>query len=66
MALGSYDISLLNNGDTEAIEFDAEAAETGWNSLGEFELSAGEAEVQFTDTTSGEAVVVDAIRWEPL
>ncbi len=66
LSLGSYDISLSNNGDTETIEFDGEAAETGWNTLGEFVLRAGEAKVRLSDTTSGEAVLADAIRCEPL
>lgn len=66
LRLGSYDLSLVNNGDTESLEFDGEAAETGWNPLGDFELSAGEASVRLTDKTTGSAVVADAIRWEPI
>jgi hypothetical protein len=66
LTLGSYDLSLTNNGDSESIEFDAEAAETGWNPLGDFELSAGETQVRLTDKTTGSAVVADAIRWEPI
>jgi len=66
LSLGSYDLSLINNGDSESIEFDAGAAETGWNVLGEFELGAGETELHLTDKTDGSAVVADAVRWQPL
>ena len=46
---GTYDVTLDAGGEQRQLEFDASAAEPGWNSLGEFELSAGEARVLVSD-----------------
>ena len=46
--------------------FDASTAVSGWNDLGTFELPAGPATVVVSDDTTGDIVVADAIRWEPL
>lgn len=64
-SLGNYDIKVIANGETTAVEFDAGEAQ-GWNKLGEFELEAGEVRVQVSDLTTGEIVVADAIRWTPV
>ena len=53
-------------GERRKLEFDASAAESGWNSLGEFELPVGEARVLVSDETSGRVVIADAIRWRSL
>lgn len=63
---GTYDITLDAGGEQRQLEFDASAAEAGWNSLGEFELPAGEARVLVSDETSGRVVIADAIRWRSL
>ena len=63
---GSYDLTLDAGGEQRELEFDASAAESGWNSLGEFELPAGEARVLVSDETSGRVVIADAIRWRSL
>ena len=60
---GTYDITLDVGGEERKLEFDASAAESSWNNLGEFELSAGEARVWVSDETSGRVVIADAIRW---
>ena len=62
--LGTYDLRLVVDGEDRALEFDGVAAETGWNVLGEFYLSEGEARVELSDLTSGRVVVADAIRWQ--
>ncbi len=46
--------------------FDARTAMTGWNDLGTFELPAGPVTVVVSDATTGDVVVADAIRWEPV
>ncbi len=63
---GTYDVTLDAGGEQRQLEFDASAAEPGWNSLGEFALSAGEARVLVSDETSGRLVIADAIRWRSL
>ncbi len=64
--LGTYDIRLVSGDETYPLDFDASAAQDGWNSLGEFDLGAGSARVEVSDETSGRVVVVDAIRWHSL
>jgi ABC-type transport system involved in multi-copper enzyme maturation permease subunit len=63
-ALGRYDLTLRVGGDTRAVEFDGAAAQGGWNTLGEFELPAGEVRLELSDESSGTVVVADAIRWQ--
>ena len=52
-------------GDTEArVDFDAGAAEPGWNKLGEFETGDQRmARLEVTTHTAGEMVIADAVRW---
>lgn len=61
---GTYDLTLRADGEARPLEFDGEAAETGWNELGEFYLPAGEARVEVSNQTSGRIVIADAVRWE--
>lgn len=60
---GSYDIALEFGDERRAVEFDAQAAEAGWNDLGEFHLPAGAVRVVVSNRTEGAFVVADAIRW---
>ena len=60
---GTYDLRILSGGDETKIDFDAGAGQLGWNRLGDFDLPAGEVQVQVSDETSGRYVVADAIRW---
>jgi ABC-type transport system involved in multi-copper enzyme maturation permease subunit len=63
--LGTYDIAVISaQGDRETVDFDASAAEPGWNTLAELDLGAGEARVEITNETTGLVVIADAIRWQ--
>ena len=63
-ALGPMSMRLVV-GDTEtAVDFDAGAAEPGWNKLGEFEIGASRAaRLEVSTITAGEMVIADAVRW---
>ena len=63
-ALGTYDLTVAAGGEERTVEFDGAAAETGWNSLGEFDLQKGEARVVVSNQSSGRLVIADAVRWE--
>ena len=63
---GTYDIQLAVDNSTHQIEFDSGAAQSGWNSLGDFDLSAGNVQLRVSDKSSGSIVIADAIRWRPL
>jgi ABC-type transport system involved in multi-copper enzyme maturation permease subunit len=62
--IGTYDLSLRAGGEERSLEFDGSIAEAGWNTLGDFDLSQGEAKVIVSDESSGLVVIADAIRWE--
>ena len=64
--LGQYDVTLLTDNRVRPVEFDASAAERGWNDLGTFDLTAGTVRLSISDATGGESVIVDAIRWMPV
>ena len=63
-ALGIYDMTLTADGEDRPLEFDGAAAETGWNTLGEFYLSEGKTRLAVSDETSGRLVIADAVRWQ--
>ena len=59
-------MSLVASGERTPIEFDAAAAEPGWNPLGEFRFAAGDASIEITNETNGRAIIADAVRWRPI
>ena len=63
---GTYDLTLVAGGEARSLEFDAAAAEPGWNGLGEFTLSEGPVRLVVSNRTSGQVVIADAVRWEPV
>jgi ABC-type transport system involved in multi-copper enzyme maturation permease subunit len=48
---------------TKDVQFAADAAGVGWNSLGEFDLSSGDVKLTLSDEAGGTWVFADAIRW---
>ena len=62
---GSWTMNLVDVSGDQVITFDADAADNGWNPLGEFELAAGEVRLEVSDKTDGSLVIADAIRWVP-
>jgi hypothetical protein len=62
---GTWKIEIDNGSEKHDVSFDAAAAETGWSSLGRFDLSAGEVVVRVSDDTEGAYIEADAIRWKP-
>jgi len=62
---GTWRIVVEGGAARHAASLDAEAAATGWNSLGRFDLGAGEVKVRVSDETDGEYVQADAIRFRP-
>ena len=61
--LGPYDITLRTTEDETPIEFDGRRSAFGWNTLGTFELPVGDVELIVSNSTQGQVVVFDAIRW---
>ena len=60
---GTYDMRVATAAHTTAVDFNGAAAVAGWNTLGDFDLDAGEVRLIVSDETPGDSVVADAIRW---
>ena len=61
--LGAYEVTLVNGGRSQEVEFDASATDPGWTTLGRFDLDAGPVSLVVTNRTDGRTVVADAVRW---
>ena len=59
----TYNISMVQSGRTEKIEFNAMSGTLGWNRLGAFEMEASDVEVLVSNRSDGLIVYADAIRW---
>jgi hypothetical protein len=62
----TLNLTIEDSSGSQPVTFDAEGSESGWNSLGTFEIAAGEVKVMISDETDGDFVVADAIRWVPV
>ncbi|MEM7363347.1 MAG: hypothetical protein AAF525_04950 [Pseudomonadota bacterium] len=64
--LGKYSLTLVQGGSRQDIEFDASVSAFGWNDLGEFQLDAGDIQLEIANVTDKTVVIADAVRWKPL
>lgn len=62
---GTWAMTLVDSSGDQEITFDADGADSGWNTLGTFEVADGEVALKITNETEGKYVVADAIRWSP-
>lgn len=60
---GTYDIRLIQNGNSQQLSFRPDSQFDGWHHLGDFELEKGEVKLVISNETTGEGVYADAIRW---
>ena len=65
-AYGSYDMRITVAGEETSVEFDGAAAEPGWNRIGDYDLPGGEVRLAVSNETSGDYVIADAVRWQPV
>jgi len=63
---GKWNMNLVHDSGSESLTFDANAADSGWNTLGTFDIEAGEVRLEVSNETDGRYVLADAIRWTPL
>jgi hypothetical protein len=63
---GKLQLVVVDGDDRQTVEFDAKAAESGWNSVGKFDLSTKSVVVEVTNESDGRIVPADAIRWTPV
>jgi hypothetical protein len=63
---GKWQLAIEGGSARQTASLDADAASApGWNSVGRFDLAAGEVKVRVSDETEGEYVQADAIRFRP-
>lgn len=60
---GPYAMLVASPAGAQTVDFTGVGAQAGWNTLGDFDLAAGEVRLVVTNKTSGESVIADAIRW---
>ena len=63
LELGTWKLTLVDESGSQELTFDATGGESGWNSLGTFEVADGEVRLMVSNETDGDYVVADAIRW---
>jgi hypothetical protein len=63
LMLGNFNFQVYHDGGIEEIELSVDGAPPGWNFLGSWFFSEGEAKVVLTDETSARFVLADAVKW---
>ncbi|MDH5398490.1 MAG: hypothetical protein OEX02_10105, partial [Cyclobacteriaceae bacterium] len=58
-----YHYTVYHDDGSEEVVIELKNAANGWNNLGSFYLSPGEAQVEITDRADGRIVIADAIKW---
>jgi hypothetical protein len=61
--LGQYHFVIEHDDGTDDVVLDINGAVPGWNYLGSYYLSAGNAKVELTNESKGILVVADAVKW---
>ena len=61
--VGELHFKVYHDDGVEEVLLDTPNAEQGWNLLGAFYLSAGEAKVEITNESNERLVVADAVKW---
>ena len=63
ISFGDYTYLVHHDGGVEEVKLSVDAAQYGWNFLGSWYLSAGEAKVRLTDESTARFVIADAVKW---
>jgi len=62
---GKWSVDIGGATSKDTLEFDADSAEAGWNSLGARRLGEGEVTVEIRGKKKGNLLIADAVRWVP-
>ena len=58
-----FEYTIHHDDGAETIGLDIRQCEQGWNHLGSFYFSEGEAQVQISNKSDGRLVIADAVKW---
>jgi len=59
------ELTIVSGDQRETVAFNTTEGCSGWNDIGEFELTAGDVKVELSDETDGFIVIADAMAWSP-
>jgi len=65
-ALGTLAMTVIADGREVEIAYDGASADVGWNEVDDFEFVSAKVRLEVSNSTDGEMVIADAIRWIPL
>ncbi len=60
---GEFNYIIHHSTGSDQVALDAQNAADGWNFLGTYYFSKGEATIDLSDKSNGQLVVADAIKW---
>ena len=60
---GKLHFLIYHDDGVEETELDLNAADDGWNYLGSYYISRGEAKLEETNRSEGRVVIADAVKW---
>ena len=61
--MSDFHYSIYHDDGIDEVVLNTEAAQDGWNLLGAYYFSNGEAEVKISNKSTGSVVIADAIKW---
>lgn len=64
--LGGWTLEVISEEGRELVVFNASSGNSGWNTIGEYDFSAGNVSVELSDKTDKSVVIADAVAWSPL
>jgi hypothetical protein len=60
---GKHHFFIYHDDGIEETDLDLNGAENGWNYLGSYYISKGEAKIELTNESEGSVVIADAVKW---
>jgi hypothetical protein len=60
---GTLHFLIYHDDGVEETELDLNGADDGWNYLGSYYISGGEAKIELTNESEGRVVIADAVKW---
>jgi hypothetical protein len=60
---GDFNFKVYHDGGVEEIAFSVDGAPPGWNFIGSWSFSDGQAKVVLTNETTARFVIADAVKW---
>ena len=60
---GKHHFLIYHDDGVEETELDLNDASDGWNYLGSYYISGGEAKIELTNKSEGRVVIADAVKW---